>query len=48
MSTRVGYSRGTWEPGSQEILEPQAKYLALKKYTNEEIKLGINEEIGSF
>ena len=26
--TRVGYSRGTWEPGSQEILGPQAKYLA--------------------
>ena len=25
---RVGYSRGTWEPGSQEILGPQAKYLA--------------------
>jgi hypothetical protein len=26
--TRVGYSRGTWEPGSQEILGSQAKYLA--------------------
>jgi hypothetical protein len=25
---RVGYSRGTWEPGSQEILGPQAKFLA--------------------
>ena len=24
---RAGYSRGTWEPGSQEILVPQAKYL---------------------
>jgi hypothetical protein len=26
--TRVGYSRETWEPGSQEILGPQAKYFA--------------------
>ena len=27
LAPRVGYSRGTWEPGSQEILGPQAKYL---------------------
>ena len=26
--TRVGYSRGTWEAGSQENLGPQAKFLA--------------------
>ena len=27
-TTRVGYSRGTWEHGFQEILGPKAKYLA--------------------
>ena len=28
---RVGYSRGTWEPGSHEILGLQAKYLQKSK-----------------
>ena len=32
VSVRVGYSRGTWEPGSHEILGSQAKY---SKYSHD-------------